>query len=145
MADSSNKLPDGLALVFDYMVQHKSLLSDANLIFPVLPDDTIVWRGFAREIAEHLSLHINSVYRLLAHLQILGSINRLKHGSNSTPSTYHLIKPPDDYEYLLMRERSVFDGKITLPSQKDRLWDSLNRMASRLDALEEKVARLEGK
>lgn len=103
------------------------------------------WTGFGVDIAAQTKINVNHVYRYMTTLESLGCIRRIRHGAASTPSIYQLLKEPDADEYDLMRERGLTTGRIQVPTQWQRVQDSINRLNNRITDLELRLARVERK
>lgn len=100
------------------------------------------WQGFGKEIADEISIKLNVVYRSIGMLENLGCIKRMRHGANKAPSIYRLIKEPDGAEYQQLKAQSIMTGRLEMPSQAQRVQDSITRLRSEVNSLTYEVGQL---
>lgn len=138
-------LPKNISVTFQYMIDHSNKTTRRDLFQdPQASDRTIqIWRGKAEDIAKHLDVTRQSVYRTITTLSTMGCVLKIRHGSRDILTVYQIIKEPIDHEYNLLREREVMSGQLKLPNKTDRVQDSVNSLWTRVQQLERRVLELE--
>lgn len=137
------KLPKAVVDVWQYMMDHHDTALPETIFNNKNPEHLIVWRGFGYEIAKAVHYNKNVVYRSISILETLGSIRRIKHGAGPAPSVYQLLKEPEGKEYLAMKERSLISDRLQVPTQAQRIQDTLTRFTNRLNDIERRLRDLE--
>lgn len=125
--DEVNELPDNVEKIWNYLVDNSREGS---------------WSGFGTATAKVLRMNQGYFYRCMTLLEHIGSIEKIKHGSNGSPSLYKLIKPPEGVEYQAYKTRSLTIDRARAPSKYDKLQDSITRLTNRVNDLEQLVERL---
>src|SRR2546423_8469969 len=127
--------------IYKYMEEHGH---GQNVVVNLKNQVWHIWRGYASELAKHVGCSTATVNRNISTLTTLGCIEKIKHGSGTTPNLYRVIKPPTHNEYISLMDRSLLSNRLDIPSQAMRLRDDLVNLSNRVASLEKAVARLEG-
>lgn len=125
---SVGKLPGNLMKVYNYLYENQE---DGK------------WSGFGADISEATGIFIKHVYRNITTLEALGCVKRARHGSANSPSIYLILKEPNAEEYDLLKSRGLTTARKGVPTQWQRVQDSINRLNNRITDLELRLARLE--
>jgi hypothetical protein len=137
-----------MAAVFEYMNKNKETIKRQEIIgleWNEERDAIDIWRGFGRDIANNVHFHRGAIYKALSTLEIMRNIKRLKHGAGPAPSIYQIISEPSGFEYLKLRERSLINDRLQVPTQAARIQDTLSRIDVRLKEMEARIKILENR
>lgn len=102
-----------------------------------------IWRGFARDIAAALEIKDYLVSQAMQQLFYVESVRRMYRGAHGSPSVYYLIEPPEQNKFNDMQEKNHVSGRYELLTPEQRAQDSINRLATRVNLLEDRIKRIE--
>lgn len=106
-------------------------------------EDISIWRGFVKDIADALELKKHLVDDAVKNLTWVESVRRIYRGAHGHPSIFYLIEPPEENKFVALQELSHVTGRYHTASPEQRAQDSINRLVSRITALEARIERLE--
>jgi len=141
--EEKTQQPERILQVYEYLKTNSQNTPWSAIFGSDSGVPVIIWRGYGREVSEATQTSVNTVYKCLSTLEILGCIKKIKHGAYQSPGIYQLIKEPDTEEYQNLKDRSVLTDKLEFPSKTTRLQDSLNRLSTRVSELEFRLERIE--